>query len=156
MWHLAGLYDSLSTCNGGEQLGFTKETTWHLCCPSLWVFITSLGTQLKQTFKQHFYLVSTDSLKSDGPTLPPLVKQRGAGCPKTKRIRHQSKYRLGEDSPIICSNCRHRGHNKRTCPNQKMLPIESATTTGNNVVVVNLPPDEEARNGEENEDKHDR
>jgi len=111
---------------------------------------------VKQMFKQNFYLVSTDSLKSDGPTLPPLVKQRGAGCPKTKRIRHQSKYRLGEDSPIICSNCRRRGHNKRTCPNQKMLPIESATTTGNNVVVVNLPPDEEARSGKENEDEDDR
>ena len=42
---------------------------------------------------------------------------------------------------------------KKTNPNPKMLPIESATT-GNNVVVVNLPPDEEARRGKEDEDKH--
>jgi ribosomal protein L32 len=73
------------------------------------------GYGVKKTFKQNSYPVSTDFLKSDGTTLTPLVKQRGAGRPKTKRIWHRSEYRLGDDSAIICSNCGRRGHNKRTC-----------------------------------------
>jgi hypothetical protein len=85
---------------------------------------------VKQTFKQNIYPVSTDSLKSDGVTLPPIVKKRGAGRPKTKRIRHRSEYQMGDDSPIICSNCRRRGHNKRTCPNPQNA---TESGTGNNV-----------------------
>jgi hypothetical protein len=58
---------------------------------------------VQKSLKQNVYPVSTDSLKSDGMTLPPIVKKR--------------EYRMGEDSPIICLNCSRRGQNKRTCPN---------------------------------------
>ena len=85
---------------------------------------------VQKTLKQNVYPVSTDSLKSDGITLPPIVKKRGAGRPKTKRIRHRSEYQMGDDSPIICSNCRRRGHNKRTCPNPQNA---TESGTGNNV-----------------------
>ena len=84
---------------------------------------------VKKTLKQNIFPVSTDSLKSDGTTLPPIVKKRGAGCPKTKRIRHRSEYQMGEDSPIICSNCGCRGHNKRTCPNPQK-PAKSLPSCG--------------------------
>ena len=80
---------------------------------------------VKQTFKQNIYPVSMESLTSDGTTRPPIVKKRTAGRPKTKRIRNRSEYELGDDSPIICSNCGRRGHNRRTCPNPTTTPTES-------------------------------
>ena len=74
---------------------------------------------VKEAFKQKVYPVSMDSLTTDGTTRPLIVKKRTSGRPKTKRIRNRSEYEVGDDSSIICSNCGHRGHNKRTCPNPK-------------------------------------
>jgi ribosomal protein L32 len=84
---------------------------------------------IKETFKQNIYPVSMDSLTSDGVTRPPIFKKRAAGRPKTKRIRNRSEYQLGDDSPIICSNCGRRGHDKRTCPNPKATPIKCVPGT---------------------------
>ena len=70
-----------------------------------------------------------------------------------EKIPQSSVLTAGAEGIIRARTC---PNQKMTCPNQKMLPIESATTTGNNVVVVNLPPDEEARSGKENEDEDDR
>jgi hypothetical protein len=70
-----------------------------------------------------------DSLTSDGTTGPPIVKKRGAGRPKTKRIRNRSEYQLGDDSPIICSNYGRRCHNKRTYPNPETTPTECVPGT---------------------------
>ena len=44
---------------------------------------------------------------------------------------------MGKDSPIICSNCSRRGHNKRTCPNpttptERLLPEEKTEKNNNN------------------------
>ena len=83
---------------------------------------------VKETFKQNIYPVSMDSLTTDGTTRPPIVKKRTSGRPKTKRIRNRSEYEVGDDSPIICSNCGRRGHNKRTCPNPKTTRTECVPT----------------------------
>ena len=52
-----------------------------------------------------------------------------AGRSKTKRFRNRSEYQLGDDSPIICSNCGRQSHNKRTCPNPKTTPTECVPGT---------------------------
>ena len=110
---------------------------------------------VQKTLKQNIYPVSTESLKSDGTTLPPIIKKRGAGRPKTKRIRNRSEYRMGKDSPIICSKCRCRGHNKRTCPNppmptERLLPEEKAARR-----VKNNEEDEHTSEEEQYEDALD-
>jgi hypothetical protein len=57
--------------------------------------------------------VSTEDIVFDEITQPPLVRPQ-AGRPRTVRIRSRSEYRE-EDSPVVCSLCRRRGHNRRTC-----------------------------------------
>ena len=61
--------------------------------------------------------VITDSLEYDGETLPPLEK-KPAGRPKKKRYRRRSIHVDRQKSPIRCSICGKRGHNKKTCSAQ--------------------------------------
>lgn len=56
--------------------------------------------------------VPIDALRSDG-LLPPITRAQ-AGRPKKGRHRDRSELQ-SEDSPIVCSLCGARGHNKRTC-----------------------------------------
>jgi Transposase, Mutator family len=60
--------------------------------------------------------VILDQLSKDGVTLPPKYSgKRQAGRPKEKRLRKRSKFADESKSPIVCSRCNRRGHNKRTC-----------------------------------------
>ena len=56
--------------------------------------------------------VLIDATRFDG-LLPPITRAQ-AGRPKKVRLRNRSELE-SEDSPIICSLCHERGHNKRTC-----------------------------------------
>ena len=70
---------------------------------------------VKNTFKRNVFPVSLDGIQYDGATKPPLAPKRQSGRPKTKRIRRRSEFLIAEDSPVVCSNCGSRGHNRRTC-----------------------------------------
>ena len=72
---------------------------------------------VKSTFKRNVFPVTLDGIKYDGVTKPPLVVARPSSRPRTRRIRRRSKFLAAEDSPVVCSNCGIRGHNRRTCTN---------------------------------------
>ena len=72
---------------------------------------------VKSTFKRNVFPVTLDGIKYDGVTKPPLVVARPSGRPRTRRIRRRSEFLAAEDSPVVCSNCGIRGHNRRTCTN---------------------------------------
>ena len=56
-----------------------------------------------------------NSIMFDGITKPPEVRAP-AGHPKKRRIRKRSKFLNSAESPITCSVCGMKGHNKHTCP----------------------------------------
>jgi hypothetical protein len=58
-------------------------------------------------------------VRPDKVTLPPEVLPQ-AGRPKGKRQRSRGEHNP-EESPITCSNCRQRGHNKRSCRLPKVM-----------------------------------
>jgi len=88
---------------------------------------------VKNTFKRNVFPVSLDGIQYDGVTKPPLVAKRQSGRPKTKRIRRRSEFLLAEDSPVICSNCGGRGHNRRTCTGAPPAPqLTNLLTNGDN------------------------
>jgi hypothetical protein len=70
---------------------------------------------VKNTFKRNVFPVSFDGIKYNGVTKPSLVTSRQSGQPRTKRIRRRSEFLAAEDSPIVCSNCGCRGHNRQSC-----------------------------------------
>ena len=61
--------------------------------------------------------VCIETIQPDGVTLPPRQSsKRRTGRPQKKRIRKRSRW--ADDptqSTIVCSNCKQRGHNIRTC-----------------------------------------
>jgi hypothetical protein len=60
--------------------------------------------------------VVIDTLVKDNKTLPPnFGNKKQAGRPKKARFRNRTKFANSEESPIICSLCHKRGHNKLTC-----------------------------------------
>ena len=61
--------------------------------------------------------VPIDALPFDG-LLPPITRAQ-AGRPKKVRLRNRSELQ-SEDSPIVCSLCGARGHNKRTCKRRQI------------------------------------
>ena len=89
---------------------------------------------VKNTFKRNVFPVSLDGIQYDGATKPPVVAKRQSGRPKTKRIRRRSEFLLAEDSPVICSNCGSRGHNRRTCTAPARQPTMELLTNGDGVV----------------------
>lgn len=56
-------------------------------------FLGGLGAEAYVSSQQNIYSVRTNSLKSDGMMLPPIVKQEHTigWCPKTMRIRNGQK-----------------------------------------------------------------
>ena len=71
---------------------------------------------VKKMFRRNVFPVSLDGIQYDGATKPPLlVTGRQAGRPRKRRIRRRSEFLAAEDSPVVCSNCGRRGHNRRTC-----------------------------------------
>jgi hypothetical protein len=59
--------------------------------------------------------VVVDTLVKDGETMPPAeTDKKQPGRPKKTRIRNCFKYR-SDDSPVVCSLCNERGHNRLTC-----------------------------------------
>ena len=69
------------------------------------------------TFKKNVFPVCLETTVYDGETKEPNLPKRQSGRPRTKRIRKCSKFIESEDSPVKCSICGRRGHNRRTCPN---------------------------------------
>ena len=62
--------------------------------------------------------VCMDTVAPDGKTLPPKQSsKRSSGRPKKLRLRSKrSRYAENpEESPVVCSKCKEKGHNVRTC-----------------------------------------
>jgi MULE transposase domain len=65
----------------------------------------------------------------DETVLPPLVVLKQPGRPQTKRLRSRSKCSDPEHSSIICSICKEKGHNKRTCMARKKTTTTNEATS---------------------------
>jgi hypothetical protein len=76
---------------------------------------------VQKLYKSNIYPVCVDNINYDGTTKPPVVRGRQPGRPRTKRIRRRSEFLAEDDSPVTCSECGRRGHNKRTCNNQEVV-----------------------------------
>jgi hypothetical protein len=114
----------IRNCSWGEFNDF-KRPCVHACSE-----ITLAGKTFMD-YVEHFYKkpclqnvyagivqpVSIEALPSDG-LLPPITPAQ-AGRPKKVRLRNRSELQT-EDSPIVCSLCGERGHNKRTCQRRKI------------------------------------
>jgi hypothetical protein len=74
---------------------------------------------IQQMYKHNVFPVCLDSIGYDGETKPPSVAARQPGRPPVKRLRRRSDFLDPEESPITCSDCGQKGHNKRTCKSQK-------------------------------------
>ena len=66
-------------------------------------------------YERNIVPVVMDSIIFDGKTKPPRALHQTTGRPRVKRIRRRSE--LAGESPVSCSNCGERGHNRRTCKN---------------------------------------
>ena len=84
----------------------------------------------RQLLQKNIIPVCIDRIFPDGVTFPPgwdgsVVAGKPAGCPRTKRIRARSKFKLDPSkSPIVCSRCGQAGHNVRTCVLRESLATE--------------------------------
>ena len=70
-----------------------------------------------EMLKANIVPVCMETIAHDGFTLPPLsTSKRATGRPKKKRLRKRSRYAYDpEQSRIVCSRCKLKGHNVRTC-----------------------------------------
>jgi hypothetical protein len=73
---------------------------------------------VQQMYKNNIFPACIDNVKYDDTTRPPVVKKPQPGRPRSKRLRRRSEFLDPDESPITCSDCGQRGHNKRTCKNQ--------------------------------------
>jgi hypothetical protein len=70
----------------------------------------------QQLMNNNFKPVTIASLQRDMVTQPPTQSnKRQPGRPKNNALRKRRKYANAEDSPIVCSKCGMKGHNKRSC-----------------------------------------
>ena len=74
---------------------------------------------LQKLYTRNVIPVVLDSILYDGSTKPPLVFHKTSGRPRSKRIRRRSEFIDNEESPVTCSVCHQRGHNRRTCRNKE-------------------------------------
>ena len=88
--------------------------------------------------------ICMETIGADGSTLPPkLSTKRQSGRPKTKRFRKRSRWAYEpERSNIVCSDCKQRGHNIRTClaraelERQRENAIARAAASGNDAKIT--------------------
>ena len=69
---------------------------------------------LQELYKRNIFPVIVDQIRYDNESKPPPVRV-AAGRPKKKRYRNRTKFIDQSESPIVCSKCGERGHNRRTC-----------------------------------------
>jgi hypothetical protein len=68
----------------------------------------------QQPMNNNFKPVAIASLQPDMTTQPPSQSNKQQpGCPNNNAVRKGRKYANAEDSPIVCSRCGMKGHNKR-------------------------------------------
>jgi hypothetical protein len=86
--------------------------------------------KVKEMVSISFIPVCLETLVPDGETLPPKASlKRPSGRPKKKRFRKRSKYAYNpEDSNIVCSKCKQRGHNVRTCDIRARMKTDAENT----------------------------
>jgi hypothetical protein len=77
--------------------------------------------------------VCMDTIAPDGVSFPPKnSSKRGSGRPKKQRIRKRSRFAHNpEESNVVCSKCKRRGHNIRTCATRAWMEKEAAKKAGN-------------------------
>jgi hypothetical protein len=70
----------------------------------------------QELFASNFNPVPVELLVKDGVTLAPVRNnKRQTGRPPSIRLRKRFKFSNTDESPIICANCKRKGHNRRTC-----------------------------------------
>ncbi|KAI2505523.1 MULE transposase domain [Fragilaria crotonensis] len=84
---------------------------------AIWCIPTTVSSLYKTaTFRnKNVFPVCLETLEYDGVTKEPALPKRQAGRPKTKQIRRGSKFVELKQSPITCSICGKRGHNRQSC-----------------------------------------
>ena len=94
------------------------------------VYVDSLYTyaNAQDLLSMNIMPVCMDEIAPDGETLPPKKSsKRTSGRPKKLRIRKRSKFADNpEESNVVCSKCKRRGHNIRTCATREWLEKEAA------------------------------
>ena len=91
----------------------------------------------KAELKDNIIPVCIAQIKRDGTTLPPKpLNKQSAGGPKKKRLRKRSKWaHTPSTSNVVCSRCKQREHNTRTCETREQLAcgdVESDSDGGSN------------------------
>ena len=76
--------------------------------------------------------VCMDVICPDGTTLAPKASsKRTTGRPKKQRIRKRSRFADNpEQSNVVCSKCKQRGHNIRTCATRSWMKKEAEKIQG--------------------------
>jgi hypothetical protein len=94
-----------------------------------------------ELMKRKIEPVILDNLVSSTDVLciAPVVVERQAGRPPTKRLRmDKSRFGKVEESTIVCSICNKRGHNKRTCLARERLSTAQSTLDQYQFTVENI------------------
>ena len=87
----------------------------------------------REMLRINIHPVCMDAIKSDGVTLPPKASlKRSTGRPKKQRIRKRSRWAENpEESNVVCSKCKKRGHNIRTCDTRAWMEKQAEKTNDN-------------------------
>jgi hypothetical protein len=83
--------------------------------------------------KDYTYQNAQDNIAPDGTTLPPrMSSKRASGRPKKLRMRKRTRFADNpEESNVVCSKCKQRGHNVRTCDMRAWLAKEAENRSKN-------------------------
>jgi hypothetical protein len=89
---------------------------------------------LRDMLRTNIVPVCIDMIRGDGETLPPQdLAKRSAGRPQKKRLRKRSRFSNNpEQSNIVCSRCKEKGHNVRTCRYREALAKKREEDETNN------------------------
>jgi hypothetical protein len=85
----------------------------------------------KDLLRTNFVPVCIEHVSHDGCTLPPTpLLKRSTGRPPKKRIRKRSRWAHDpERSIVVCSRCKKRGHNVRTCLVREAMANSAASVS---------------------------